>query len=1822
MPVALSKTPKSAKTSKPAQPSEAAPGGVVSASVQRMPAYSLGQGEAPSVSLLSGAVQAKASGDNPQERKDDASYRPAPRPADDNQRKQDEQARAGVVQREAEETEEHETTERPGQEPETGADVQAEFTSADSGGASASGGGASESSPSSSGPGAGAGSGGDVKSSSGNGSPIHAVASKGLSRATRPLPEMDRIQKSFGGYDVSGVRVQVGGPAERANEDLGARAYTSGNQIAFKQEPDLHLAAHEAAHVVQQRRGVHLKGGVGEAGDPYERQADGAADAVVAGESAEPVLDAKPGPSEEGGGVQMACECGGSGCAACAKGEQDEPVQMQLEVTTERERPPQVARAGGGSGGGGRAASGGAGAEAAPEEKEQAGQGEGEKSAQEQTGAEDADAVAEEAKGKAAGSVAKQTETQAAQEQAATKETTEERPAASEESQPAGRRGEQDAGRDEAAGRGVGEGSEAVTSGGQGASNERGSSDEEEAERRRRREEAASAPSGEMVIQRACDPPPPPSTREHSEDDAPPPDPPPGEVRENAQSDGPTAEEQPGAGENELVQSLDDASPAEAAEAVASEATEAEPAGEPGGEPAAVEAAAGQSEDEAEGGDAQGASQEMEGSIAQAEDARAGAVAAYEMTTATLETARGSAGQLAGADVNFPKIEGGTDADDRQRVEAGRVVKDFMAEGSRRITDVVTFAQEVIPERLGGSAEAAKANIEAAADENSAALSARIAQARGDAFGQAAAVRGQIEAAHGATLASIEAETMSALDALDSEYNAASEQIAPLEEAQIANLDTLYAEGDRMYHAVAPKITDAATEKGNYWAGEYDKCHINEKDSFWDGHLTDRRADARMEAAHNVAKGYAESLNKEVDKQAEEGAKGLPKDQETVHAIAAKTRETLDSQYQKAVELLLSTQTQSTTSADSTRTTLLASVDKALRSTLRSLDRQEQSQLQSIADTRYLQIVTVEHVAHAAASSLQENLFRAAGSLQQSLQSVPATLTKSPAPDPQALRKVLSQATATVDAGLGNLYGSIGSGLAGIEGRIAEQGGQSVQAIANIGASGMAQADQTSAGFSQSMASLEQSAADNFARLTEQHTSSVESMASATVAGFAQVITGLSQSYEALSAGITGRFTEAAAGLEAGLRDALTGMDSGKDSIPHYADEAASHVEPAWKSIVKWVLIALIVIAFAFIIGPAVIGAAGALLGSTAAGAIVGGALVGAVSSGLIQVVNNWASNRTWYEGVGKAMIIGAIGGALGAGAGLAIEKVGGVVAQFALRVGFDAVLDIGTQLVTTGHVDWEGFGISMVMSILMNGVSEIPSVKNFQHGIQTRAGAAFGGVHPSVHAGAVPHPGAEGVTPHPTGEGGAPHPGEGGAAPHVAPEAPATHPTEGGAGTPHPEGEVAAPHAEGETGGAPRPAEEGGKPRAESEPPRADAEVEATTTRQAEEGRQPNPEAGDTPRLESDPEMPANQRTDSELAEAATSAEVGDTDHGVVPREWPGEGVKLVGCSPGCGPLTEKINGMVESEAVTPKAREELAQLKSRIETLEGRIKNGEVSSGEIVKETAAIAKSLEEIGARHSEVGEALNAPPSAGSSDAEVRQENAGEWGVDPETGKFPENGKVEGLTEAEIKQRARRAEQPNEPDIVRRWRRYTQETPAGDRMPFNKWAESGFRANVNREASSPHEAGALEAAGATPNNAAGEGETYTSKEYVDPLGRPVPRGTKGGHLRTETTRPDGTRPNDHGGTDVVEHKHLTGDTEVYNDTQQLRGQRKMANKLGGDHELILSSDRPFGADGNPQVRPSTPLGESGSRIYYYDPATGRITHAWSNGAWTPI
>ena len=111
------------------------------------------------------------------------------------------------------------------------------------------------------------------------------------------------------GTDFSGVRVHTGSESNELNEQLGAKAFTTGQDVFFRDgEYNPHagsgqeLIAHELTHVVQQGSGaVGGNGGamrVNAPGDQFEQEADSVAQTVTSG-APTPAVQREEMPEEE-----------------------------------------------------------------------------------------------------------------------------------------------------------------------------------------------------------------------------------------------------------------------------------------------------------------------------------------------------------------------------------------------------------------------------------------------------------------------------------------------------------------------------------------------------------------------------------------------------------------------------------------------------------------------------------------------------------------------------------------------------------------------------------------------------------------------------------------------------------------------------------------------------------------------------------------------------------------------------------------------------------------------------------------------------------------------------------------------------------------------------------------------------------------------------------------------------------------------------------------------------------------------------------------------------------------------------------------------------------------------------------------------------------------------------------------------------------------------------------------------------------------------------------------------------------------------------------
>lgn len=147
------------------------------------------------------------------------------------------------------------------------------------------------------------------------------------------------VQTKMGGAmgsDFSGVRIHTGSESNQLNEQLGAKAFTTGNDVFFRDgeynpssSSGQELIAHELTHVVQQGSGAVPSSGkmaVNAPGDQFEQEADSVAKQVSSGGVA-PGVQRQEVPEEEDptAAAQMQAE------------EEEMPAMTKLDIQRQEE---------------------------------------------------------------------------------------------------------------------------------------------------------------------------------------------------------------------------------------------------------------------------------------------------------------------------------------------------------------------------------------------------------------------------------------------------------------------------------------------------------------------------------------------------------------------------------------------------------------------------------------------------------------------------------------------------------------------------------------------------------------------------------------------------------------------------------------------------------------------------------------------------------------------------------------------------------------------------------------------------------------------------------------------------------------------------------------------------------------------------------------------------------------------------------------------------------------------------------------------------------------------------------------------------------------------------------------------------------------------------------------------------------------------------------------------------------------------------------------------------------------------------------------------
>ena len=1196
---------------------------------------------------------------------------------------------------------------------------------------------------------------------------IHGAARAGVASASQPLPHLDRIQSSFGRHDVTSARTETGGPAAHANASMGALAYTAGDRIAFRREPDLKLAAHEAAHVVQQRSGAKLPGGVGRPGDAYERQADAVAESVDRGESAELILDRtiSSDPSASETVVQHALE-------VTATREFELPVVSPGDLGGDRE-PLRAARAPA------------AGPKGAPKGDQKAG---------DQSGAEDEGSVQGSGKPDTKGSARGGGGAVPQQGQAA------------QPSPQAAAQGGSSAAQPASTAQGGAQAAQATNIPSGGRSQTKGGN------------QAACAGGATPRCYKGASPKPDP------EPDEKPPNPPPADVKaETSAGDEPDLPEPDDCPAHEAKAGVSGAAPGAATPASTAAPVAAGPS--PSAAPTSGGAQASQASGDigpassaarpgpagATGGGGapppasepqvpvQSVGSPLEGAIALSEAQRGAAVSGFAASSAGL-TAASDGAQALRSGVRFAPSANGEDAR-RGEVAAARA-EAFFAAAADRLDQAIASASEQVPDRLGEQAETGKAQIASSIEAQKNAISASVERARGQARVDAAVARRAVSSQASSFISTVQADTARAIETLTATHASTTEQVNGLETSTLEKVNQIYAEGRTKLAGLGTTVGNECTATGERFATVYEGFEHCTENGFWDGDLSERRAYAQAKAARKTAKGFHDRMVDAAKKRASEVTKaGRKENRCAVIATARQARETLDQHLANLTTALQAARDGAIQQAGITRDSLIASIDNGFISTLRQLDQAEHDQRQAADDTGYMQQVMQEQLAHAGTAALQRAVAGSATTLQATLFELQSKFAASNTPDLPTLDQAMTTVTQRIDAAMNGLGGGIGSGAALVQQQLAGAAAAGLAALDGVTQSSDEMVGTLSGGFSSSMGAL--TGADNFAPQRAGFSQMIQQTASGGNTALVEALSRMRKGCDSITTDSNKALKQAATDLEKNLRESQQGLEC---QITQAADQAASEEPPAWKMLVAILLVILVIV----IIIAVTILTAGMALGPLA---LIGlGALVGGLTAGLIALASNLWNNRPTWQGVFKAVLIGAItgaiGGAAGAGAG-ALFKGSSLVVQYGAAMVTSGLLDVGGQFVLGGlsfkNFSWTNLGMTLIITALTLGLA---------HGVaQARAPQAPTTTEPPS---ATVEPTARPSEPvptaaEPTAPPSAPAPEAAGAPPKPAAATPETPPT-APPSAPAPEAAAAPP----KPAEAPKPAEPSGP----AEPP------------------------------------------------------------------------------------------------------------------------------------------------------------------------------------------------------------------------------------------------------------------------------------------------------------------------------------------------------------------------------------------------------------------
>jgi len=662
----------------------------------------------------------------------------------------------------------------------------------------------------------------------------------------------------------------------------------------------------------------------------------------------------------------------------------------------------------------------------------------------------------------------------------------------------------------------------------------------------------------------------------------------------------------------------------------------------------------------------------------------AGGAQAAVAATAALAGPMGGLAAVASSPVRFAPLPGESSRDPRQAFGAARqraaseaVAADFVARNAHHAGNLLAQALTA-PGRILAAAESAKAGIDAAVAGNLATVTGAIDAAVAASNAQATAAKAQIQVQRGLSLIAITLASVDAKAEVTRLFDQVSGELNTLESTQRTGIEGLYTTWQPLLEAVGTEVGNKAKGIAEGYAGEW-LSQRNGESTILDGPIHDNRLEAKADAAREVAKSYAAEFETAAKDQAAQVAAGKPGTLDYVAQAAQQARDGLTQHRDQIVTSLDQSQQRSQEQVNQIADQMLAGIASSLAATLATLEQQLVAETARITGYGESQKTALDEQAGMAVESLAGGAGEAVESFNESLRSFLEGAVAMQAPESADLAPALAEAQAQSDALATTLLAQMEQGILASEEGVVAGGEQAVNALQQLGQSGAEAAGAAAQGYAESVAQMLQEASDGFAKLRDSHEKTAAEVKTSAKEGFEQAATSLRETFS----GLTGKAVESLRGsrteLGNGLRESFPKL---REDINSQAEEAAKQVQPRWKSVLKWVITVVVIIAVVAITAGAGLGVIGTLALGVALGAAAGAAT---------KIGHNLVDEKEWSDGVVKEMVIGAIGGAFGGIGGALAGKIASTGLKFAVETGVDVVGGVLGDLAVGNPLTLEG---------------------------------------------------------------------------------------------------------------------------------------------------------------------------------------------------------------------------------------------------------------------------------------------------------------------------------------------------------------------------------------------------------------------------------------------------------------------------------------------------------------------------------------------------